>query len=121
MHTSFLVAPVFRDHLNQQFMLGARNQSFLTEYVAGMATVATKRVSVNCPTRKPNDSDPFRPFKQKPADGNRRGGEMMVRHMKMDANSWLLRSTGKSSRNSNFTFPWQAVQATNDANRRQAA
>ena len=36
---SFLVAPVFRDRLNQQFMLGARNQSFLTEYVSGMATV----------------------------------------------------------------------------------
>ncbi len=62
MHTSFLVAPVFRDRLNQQFMLGARNQSFLTEYVAGMATAATKRVRVNCPTRKPNDSDPFRPL-----------------------------------------------------------
>lgn len=36
---SFLVAPLFRDKLNQQFMLGARNQAFLTEYVAGMATV----------------------------------------------------------------------------------
>ncbi len=36
---SLLVAPVFRDKLNRQFMLGARNQSFLTEYVCGMATV----------------------------------------------------------------------------------
>lgn len=36
---SFLVSPVFREKLNQQFMLGARNQSFLTEYVSGMATV----------------------------------------------------------------------------------
>src|SRR5574338_894524 len=36
---SFLVAPIFRDKLNHQFMLGARNQSFLTEYVSGMATV----------------------------------------------------------------------------------
>ncbi len=36
---SFLVAPLFRDKLNQQFMLGARNQAFLTEYVAGMGTV----------------------------------------------------------------------------------
>ena len=36
---SFLVAPVFRDKLNRQFMLGARNQAFLTEYIAGMATV----------------------------------------------------------------------------------
>jgi subfamily B ATP-binding cassette protein HlyB/CyaB len=36
---SFLVAPVFRDKLNQQFMLGARNQAFLTEYLSGMGTV----------------------------------------------------------------------------------
>ncbi|MEI7430310.1 MAG: peptidase domain-containing ABC transporter [Betaproteobacteria bacterium] len=36
---SLLVAPVFRDKLNRQFMLGARNQAFLTEYIAGMATV----------------------------------------------------------------------------------
>ena len=36
---SFLVAPVFRDRLNRQFLLGARNQSFLTEYVSGIATV----------------------------------------------------------------------------------
>ncbi|MCK6406954.1 MAG: peptidase domain-containing ABC transporter [Rhodocyclaceae bacterium] len=36
---SFLVAPLFREKLNQQFMLGARNQAFLTEYVSGMATV----------------------------------------------------------------------------------
>ena len=36
---SFLVTPLFRDKLNRQFMLGARNQAFLTEYLAGMATV----------------------------------------------------------------------------------
>jgi subfamily B ATP-binding cassette protein HlyB/CyaB len=36
---SFLVAPLFRDKLDRQFLLGARNQSFLTEYVAGIATV----------------------------------------------------------------------------------
>ena len=36
---SALVAPLFRDKLNHQFMLGARNQSFLTEYVSGIATV----------------------------------------------------------------------------------
>lgn len=34
-----LVTPVFRDRLNKQFMLGARNQAFLTEYLAGMGTV----------------------------------------------------------------------------------
>ena len=36
---SLLVAPVFRDKIDRQFLLGARNQSFLTEYVCGMATV----------------------------------------------------------------------------------
>jgi len=36
---SLFVAPVFREKLNRQFMLGARKQSFLTEYVCGMATV----------------------------------------------------------------------------------
>jgi len=36
---SVLVTPVFRDRLNRQFLLGARNQSYLTEYVAGMDTV----------------------------------------------------------------------------------
>jgi subfamily B ATP-binding cassette protein HlyB/CyaB len=36
---SALVTPVIRERLNQQFLLGARNQSHLTEYVAGMATV----------------------------------------------------------------------------------
>lgn len=36
---SIAVVPVFRAKLNQQFLLGARNQSFITEYVAGIATV----------------------------------------------------------------------------------
>jgi len=36
---SFLVVPVFRERLDRQFLLGARNQSFLTEYVCGIATV----------------------------------------------------------------------------------
>ncbi|ACM21665.1 ABC transporter, membrane and ATP-binding protein [Geotalea daltonii FRC-32] len=36
---SLLVTPVFRDKLNKQFMLGARNQAFVTEYVSGMSTV----------------------------------------------------------------------------------
>jgi subfamily B ATP-binding cassette protein HlyB/CyaB len=36
---SLAVAPRFRDMLNQQFLLGARNQAFLTEYVSGMETV----------------------------------------------------------------------------------
>jgi subfamily B ATP-binding cassette protein HlyB/CyaB len=33
------MVPVFRERLNRQFMLGARNQAFLTEYLSGMATV----------------------------------------------------------------------------------
>jgi len=36
---SLAVAPLFRQLLNQQFLLGARNQAFLTEYVSGMETV----------------------------------------------------------------------------------
>ena len=33
------VTPVLRARLNRQFLLGARNQAFLTEYVSGMETV----------------------------------------------------------------------------------
>jgi len=36
---SLLFAPRFQEQLNHQFLLGARNQAFLTEYVAGMETV----------------------------------------------------------------------------------
>ena len=36
---SFAVTPLLRERLNRQFLLGARNQAFLTEYVAGMDTV----------------------------------------------------------------------------------
>jgi subfamily B ATP-binding cassette protein HlyB/CyaB len=36
---SILVVPVLRARLNRQFLLGARNQAFLTEYVAGIETV----------------------------------------------------------------------------------
>jgi len=36
---SLVMVPVFRERLDQQFLLGARNQAFLTEYLAGMATV----------------------------------------------------------------------------------
>lgn len=36
---SALIAPVFRNRLNEQFLLGARNQAFTTEYVAGLETV----------------------------------------------------------------------------------
>jgi subfamily B ATP-binding cassette protein HlyB/CyaB len=36
---SLAVTPVFRERLNKQFMQGARNQAFMTEYVSGMQTV----------------------------------------------------------------------------------
>ncbi|MGO8753775.1 MAG: peptidase domain-containing ABC transporter [Gallionellaceae bacterium] len=36
---SVTVTARFRDRLNHQFLLGARNQAFVTEYVAGMETV----------------------------------------------------------------------------------
>jgi subfamily B ATP-binding cassette protein HlyB/CyaB len=36
---SVAVTPLLRERLNRQFLLGARNQAFLTEYVSGMDTV----------------------------------------------------------------------------------
>jgi subfamily B ATP-binding cassette protein HlyB/CyaB len=36
---SVIVSPIFRERLNEQFLLGARNQAFTTEYVAGFETV----------------------------------------------------------------------------------
>jgi len=36
---SILVTPLLRQRVNDQFLKGARNQAFLTEYVAGMETV----------------------------------------------------------------------------------
>ncbi len=36
---SIIVAPIFRNRLNEQFLLGARNQAFTTEYIAGLETV----------------------------------------------------------------------------------
>jgi ATP-binding cassette, subfamily B, bacterial HlyB/CyaB len=36
---SIIVAPMFQSQLNHQFLLGARNQAFVTEYIAGIETV----------------------------------------------------------------------------------
>lgn len=36
---SLIMAPIFRERLNRQFLIGARNQAFVTEYVAGLETV----------------------------------------------------------------------------------
>jgi subfamily B ATP-binding cassette protein HlyB/CyaB len=39
MAVSLVAAPVLQARLNEQFLLGARNQAFVTEYVAGIETV----------------------------------------------------------------------------------
>jgi ATP-binding cassette, subfamily B, bacterial HlyB/CyaB len=36
---SVMVTPLLRERINRQFMLGARNQAFVTEYVSGAETV----------------------------------------------------------------------------------
>ncbi len=38
---SFIMAPVFQRQLNEQFLLGARNQAFVTEHIAGFETIKT--------------------------------------------------------------------------------
>ncbi len=46
-----MVAPLFRQRLNQQFLLGARNQAFLTEYISGMETVKSLQMEPQLNTR----------------------------------------------------------------------
>jgi subfamily B ATP-binding cassette protein HlyB/CyaB len=48
---SFAITPILSTRLNKQFMLGARNQSFLTEYVAGMETVKALQMEPQLETR----------------------------------------------------------------------
>jgi subfamily B ATP-binding cassette protein HlyB/CyaB len=48
---SILIVPLIRARLNQQFLLGARNQAFLTEYVAGMETVKSLQMEPQLKTR----------------------------------------------------------------------
>jgi len=48
---SLLVAPVFRDRLNEQFLLGARNQAFTTEYIAGLETVKSLQMEPQLKSR----------------------------------------------------------------------
>ena len=48
---SFVVAPMFRTRLNEQFMLGARAQAFLTEYVSGMETVKSLQMEPQLKTK----------------------------------------------------------------------
>jgi len=48
---SLLVAPIFQRALNEQFLLGARNQAFLTEYVAGAETVKSLQLESQVQSR----------------------------------------------------------------------
>jgi subfamily B ATP-binding cassette protein HlyB/CyaB len=48
---SAIVTPLFRSRLNRQFQLGARNQAFLTEHVAGMETVKSLQMEPNLESR----------------------------------------------------------------------
>jgi subfamily B ATP-binding cassette protein HlyB/CyaB len=48
---SIVVAPLLRARMNQQFLLGARNQAFLTEYVAGMETLKSLQLEPQIKSR----------------------------------------------------------------------
>ena len=48
---SILVAPLFQARLQTQFQLGARNQAFLTEYIAGLETVKSLQLEGQLNTR----------------------------------------------------------------------
>jgi ATP-binding cassette, subfamily B, bacterial HlyB/CyaB len=48
---SFLVAPTFQKRLQAQFQMGARNQAFVTEYVAGMETVKSLQLEPQLASR----------------------------------------------------------------------
>lgn len=48
---SIAVTPVFRQRLDRQFLHGARNQAFVTEYVAGMETVKSLQLEAQLERR----------------------------------------------------------------------
>jgi subfamily B ATP-binding cassette protein HlyB/CyaB len=48
---SVLVTPVLRRRLNRQFLLGARSQAFVTEYVAGIETVKSLQMEPHLESR----------------------------------------------------------------------
>jgi subfamily B ATP-binding cassette protein HlyB/CyaB len=48
---SVIVAPLFRSRLNEQFLLGARNQAFATEYIAGFETVKSLQMEPKVKSR----------------------------------------------------------------------
>ena len=45
------MVPLIRARLNQQFLLGARNQAFVTEYIAGIETVKSLQMEPQLKTR----------------------------------------------------------------------
>ncbi len=48
---SITVTPIFRKRLDQQFLLGARNQAFITEYISGMETVKSLQLEAQLEQR----------------------------------------------------------------------
>jgi ATP-binding cassette, subfamily B, bacterial HlyB/CyaB len=48
---SLVMAPIFRARLNEQFLLGARNQAFTTEYIAGLETVKSLQMEPQLKSR----------------------------------------------------------------------
>ncbi|MGH8554654.1 MAG: ABC transporter transmembrane domain-containing protein, partial [Gammaproteobacteria bacterium] len=48
---SLAIAPRFRERLNHQFLVGARNQAFLTEYLAGIETVKSLQMEPQLASR----------------------------------------------------------------------
>jgi len=48
---SILVVPLLRARINEQFLFGARNQAFLTEYVAGIETVKSLQMEPRLESR----------------------------------------------------------------------
>ena len=48
---SVFITPLLRARLNKQFLLGARNQAFLTEYVAGIETVKSLQMEPRLQSR----------------------------------------------------------------------
>ncbi len=51
---SLIVAPIFRTRLNEQFLLGARNQAFTTEYIARLETVKSLQMEPQVKARYDN-------------------------------------------------------------------
>lgn len=48
---SVVIAPLFQSQLNHQFILGARNQAFVTEYIAGVETVKSLQMEPQLKSR----------------------------------------------------------------------